>query len=396
MFSTAKKHKGSFSKNLLCLLEHRLDVILYRSGITQTIAESRQFILHRKILVNDNPVDFPAFLVSPGDLISLESKTRDTLRSRLLESLKTQVKTSQSKDKLKIMPSIPFFSKLKKNFENQSSISSLIYQRYPSKEICHFLIQLLCTRLKLRCFYYVKFSSKTKKSSLFFNLDEKSKTLVTFLKWKSFSFQFQKLERESSNFNFSKKKSFKKMKNNLDHNNLTISSGILYANAGYLQQKPVLWDQSSLDSKQKKMLFFKNKKTAHKEKPSIRVSPFSTKWDRVQKDSKNFKLLTQKNSDNWNLKKQNLACRNSFLIFLKDLDKSKNFTGFVKLKVNQILSKNFFFREKSEFSSLTLRVIKPLHLEISYKLLNVIYLYSPQRLNFPFSFDLDVINRSLS
>ena len=40
--------------------------------------------------------------------------------------------------------------------------------------------------------------------------------------------------------------------------------------------------------------------------------------------------------------------------------------------------------------------VKPLHLEISYKLARVIYLYPPQRLEFPFLLNLDLIQRSVS
>lgn len=48
IFTKAKKNKGSFSKNILCLLEKRLDVVLYRSGLAKTIAESRQLVKHKK------------------------------------------------------------------------------------------------------------------------------------------------------------------------------------------------------------------------------------------------------------------------------------------------------------------------------------------------------------
>ena len=37
---------------------------------------------------------------------------------------------------------------------------------------------------------------------------------------------------------------------------------------------------------------------------------------------------------------------------------------------------------------------KPLHLEISYKLLTIIFLYSPQRIYYPFCLDLDLLRRS--
>ena len=44
---------------------------------------------------------------------------------------------------------------------------------------------------------------------------------------------------------------------------------------------------------------------------------------------------------------------------------------------------------------LKFKATKPLHIEISYKILNLIYLFSPQRVNFPFYVDFDLIKRSL-
>jgi hypothetical protein len=75
----------------------------------------------------------------------------------------------------------------------------------------------------------------------------------------------------------------------------------------------------------------------------------------------------------------------------RDFSKSIFQKSFQKTKIlsRKDNNKNFLY------INCPFRSTKPIHLEISYKLLNIIYLYPPQRLNFPFYIDGDLISRSL-
>ena len=67
----AEKYRGVLRENILRVLESRLDVILYRIGFFKTIPSARQWIIHRKILVNQQVVTIPHYQVKAGDVISV-------------------------------------------------------------------------------------------------------------------------------------------------------------------------------------------------------------------------------------------------------------------------------------------------------------------------------------
>jgi len=48
------------------LLERRLQTIVYRKGLANTIKQARQFVLHRHVLVGDRIVDVPSYIVEKG------------------------------------------------------------------------------------------------------------------------------------------------------------------------------------------------------------------------------------------------------------------------------------------------------------------------------------------
>lgn len=55
------------------LIEHRLDVAIYRIGFCRTILEARQLINHNKIVVNENPMTLSSYHLKPGDIIQIKS-----------------------------------------------------------------------------------------------------------------------------------------------------------------------------------------------------------------------------------------------------------------------------------------------------------------------------------
>ena len=73
-FNEARRTDGLTGENLVELLEMRLDALVLRAGFARTIAQARQFVVHRHILVDGQIVDRPSFRVKPGQTIQVKPK----------------------------------------------------------------------------------------------------------------------------------------------------------------------------------------------------------------------------------------------------------------------------------------------------------------------------------
>ena len=51
------------------ILERRLQTQLYKQGFSNTIKQSRQFIIHQKVMVDNKKITSPAFLVEEGSKV---------------------------------------------------------------------------------------------------------------------------------------------------------------------------------------------------------------------------------------------------------------------------------------------------------------------------------------
>ena len=74
IFKEAQRIEGQTGENLVELLEMRLDALVLRSGFARTIAQARQAVVHRHILVDGKIVDRPSFRVKPGQTIQVKPK----------------------------------------------------------------------------------------------------------------------------------------------------------------------------------------------------------------------------------------------------------------------------------------------------------------------------------
>ncbi|KAH8043030.1 30S ribosomal protein S4 (chloroplast) [Aureococcus anophagefferens] len=82
----ARRLKGSTGSVLIQLLEMRLDNIVYRLGIGNTIPASRQIVNHGHIYVNGKKVTIPSFQCSPNDVIEVRNRvTSKELAKQYLE-----------------------------------------------------------------------------------------------------------------------------------------------------------------------------------------------------------------------------------------------------------------------------------------------------------------------
>lgn len=77
-YEEAKKLEGVTGDNLVELLESRLDALVLRSGFARTIAQARQFVVHRHITVDGQLVDRPSYRVQPGQTIGVKKRSEKT------------------------------------------------------------------------------------------------------------------------------------------------------------------------------------------------------------------------------------------------------------------------------------------------------------------------------
>lgn len=89
-YKSAARKKGATGENLMGLLECRLDNVVYRMGFASTRAEARQLVSHKSILINDQLVNIPSYLVKPGDTVSIRQKAREQGRIKAAIALSEQ------------------------------------------------------------------------------------------------------------------------------------------------------------------------------------------------------------------------------------------------------------------------------------------------------------------
>ncbi|MEI6731824.1 MAG: 30S ribosomal protein S4 [archaeon] len=72
------------------LLERRLPSIVVRNGLAKTPRQARQFVVHKKVLVDGKVVNVPSFIVP----VELENKI--SIKERKLKPVKEEVKSEES------------------------------------------------------------------------------------------------------------------------------------------------------------------------------------------------------------------------------------------------------------------------------------------------------------
>ncbi len=75
-YRKALKSRGNYDERLIQLLETRLDALILRAGFAPTIYAARQYVSHGHILVNGRRVNYPSYIVKPGDEISIAPKSQ--------------------------------------------------------------------------------------------------------------------------------------------------------------------------------------------------------------------------------------------------------------------------------------------------------------------------------
>ena len=76
VWEEVRKADGLSGENLVELLEMRLDALVLRAGFARTIAQARQVVVHRHILVDGKLVDRPSFRVKPGQVVQVKPRSQ--------------------------------------------------------------------------------------------------------------------------------------------------------------------------------------------------------------------------------------------------------------------------------------------------------------------------------
>ena len=76
MYKRAIMKKGDTAENLIGLLERRLDTVIYRSKLSNTIFSSRQLINHGHVRVNGKKVNISSYQVKEEDSVEIRDKSK--------------------------------------------------------------------------------------------------------------------------------------------------------------------------------------------------------------------------------------------------------------------------------------------------------------------------------
>ena len=74
-YEKASKMAGNTGEELLCMIERRLDNVVYRLGFASTRREARQLVNHGHFTVNGKRVNIPSYLVKTGDVVAVCEKS---------------------------------------------------------------------------------------------------------------------------------------------------------------------------------------------------------------------------------------------------------------------------------------------------------------------------------
>lgn len=92
-FNKASKDKGQTGAALLRFLEVRLDNVVRRLGFAVSLKAARQLVSHGHISVNGRCLDIPSAILKPGDEVTINSKTAETVLVK--QGLEHAEKTTQ-------------------------------------------------------------------------------------------------------------------------------------------------------------------------------------------------------------------------------------------------------------------------------------------------------------
>ena len=86
-YKKAERMKGMTGKNLMTILESRLDNVIFRLGFARTRREARQIVDHKHVLVNGKCINIPSYLIEAGDTISIKEDKRTSAQYKAISEV---------------------------------------------------------------------------------------------------------------------------------------------------------------------------------------------------------------------------------------------------------------------------------------------------------------------
>ena len=83
-YEEAARKEGMTGENLICMLERRMDNVVYRMGFASSHKEARQLVLHGHFTVNGKKVNIPSLIVKAGDVVAVKETSRDSVKFKAL------------------------------------------------------------------------------------------------------------------------------------------------------------------------------------------------------------------------------------------------------------------------------------------------------------------------
>ena len=90
-YEEAARKEGMTGENLICLLERRLDNVVYRMGFAASHKEARQLVLHGHFTLNGKKVNIPSLIVKAGDVVAVKEASRSSDKFKAMTEKNTIV-----------------------------------------------------------------------------------------------------------------------------------------------------------------------------------------------------------------------------------------------------------------------------------------------------------------
>ena len=99
-YAMAKRAQGDTGRNLIGILESRLDAVALRGGFAPTIYAARQLVTHGHVMLNGRKASIPSMNVKPGSVVTLtESGKKIPASITSLANVKAPAYLDVDKDK---------------------------------------------------------------------------------------------------------------------------------------------------------------------------------------------------------------------------------------------------------------------------------------------------------
>ncbi len=83
-FEKADAKEGMTGENLLCLIERRLDNVVFRMGMGESRRDARQLVVHGHFEVNGKKANIPSMILRAGDVVTVKDTSRKSEKIKAL------------------------------------------------------------------------------------------------------------------------------------------------------------------------------------------------------------------------------------------------------------------------------------------------------------------------